>query len=159
MAFPLRPLSGVPPPYDGGGLERRLPLGAERLDRRLQPRPVVGVGRPEVADGAGDDVVLEHLGLLADAVQELGPRPGAAILGELESAVGARAAGMDDALGNTLAIEARQLFDQVMILQQERARRSRALRTLIVGNRCPVFVGQNGLLGQFSLLDGRSISD
>jgi hypothetical protein len=29
------------------------------------------------------------------------------------------------------------------------------LRTLIVGNRRAVFVGQNGLIGHFSLFNGR----
>ncbi len=95
---------------------------------------------------------LEHLGLLAHAIEKLGPGPGAAILGELESAVGARTAGMDDALGNTLAVEARQLLDQVMILQQERALGSCALRALVVGDGRAVFVGQSGLTGHSSLL-------
>jgi hypothetical protein len=62
---------------------------------------------------------------------------------------------MDDALGNALAVEARQLFDQMMVLQQQRAVGACALRTLIVGNRRAVFVGQNGLIGHFSLLNGR----
>jgi hypothetical protein len=61
---------------------------------------------------------------------------------------------MDDALGNTLTVKARQLFDQVMVLQQERTLRSRALRALIVGDRRAVFVGQNGLIGHFYLLGG-----
>jgi hypothetical protein len=44
-----------------------------------------------------------------------------------------------DALGDPLAVEARELLDQVLVLEQYRAARACGLRILVVGDRCAGF--------------------
>jgi hypothetical protein len=53
--------------------------------------------------------------------------------------VGAGADGVDDPLGNPLAVETRELFEQVLILHQDGAVRAGRLRILIVGDRSAGF--------------------
>ena len=47
--------------------------------------------------------------------------PLAHVVGDLKVAVRARALGVHDALGDALAVEMRELVDQVKVLQQQRA--------------------------------------
>jgi hypothetical protein len=44
-----------------------------------------------------------------------------------------------DALGDPLAVEARELLEQVLVLEQQRAARACALRVLVVGDRSAGF--------------------
>ena len=56
------------------------------------------------------------------------------VVGDGQRAVGARALGVHDALGDALAVQVRKLLDQVEILQQHRAARAGGERILIVGD-------------------------
>ena len=54
---------------------------------------------------------------------------------------------VDDALGDALAVEARELLDQVLVLQQRRAARAGGLRVLVVGDGRATLGGQRRFLG------------
>ncbi len=56
------------------------------------------------------------------------------VVGDGERAVGARALGVHHALGDALAVQVRQLLDQLEVLQQQRAARAGGQRVLVVGD-------------------------
>ncbi len=88
----------------------------------------------------------KHIGALAHGAEELRPGPVAAFPGDFEIAVGARPARVHDPLGDALAVETRQLLDQIVVLHQHRAGQARGLRTLIIGHGCGVLGRQSWLL-------------
>jgi hypothetical protein len=51
---------------------------------------------------------------------------------------------VDDALGDALAVEARQLFDEVVVLQQRRSARTGGLRILVSATGAPLSVVRIG---------------
>ena len=78
----------------------------------------------------------EHVGLLADLLEDLHLRPLRHVgAGHLEVAVRAGADRVDDALGNPLAVEPRQFLDEVLVLQERGAGGTRGLRILVVSDR------------------------
>ena len=104
-------------------------LGVEL--QREAPRVADCVGRTEFT-GNGREA-REHVGLLADLVEECGARPLRDVLGHLEEAMGAVSARVHDALGHAFAIELRHLLDQVVVLQQQRAVRAGTEGVLVAG--------------------------
>jgi hypothetical protein len=50
--------------------------------------------------------------------------------------VGAGAFGMHDTLGNAFTVKVCQFFEQVVVLDQDRSRRTGGTRVLIVADRC-----------------------
>ena len=107
-----------------------------------------------VARGLGGVAAAGHrreahgdLGLLAGLLEELGPRElrdrlVAALAGRLEDAERGRAAGVDDALGDPLAIEVADLLDEVVVLERRRAARADRALVLVVGDRVALAGGQ-----------------
>ena len=90
----------------------------------------------------------EHRRPLARILQEAAPWSAVtAPLSALEVAVRARAAGMDDALGNALVVEVRDLLAQDEILEQRRAARTARERILVVGDR-RALVGRQRIVGR-----------
>jgi len=83
--------------------------------------------------GAGDrGEPGEYLRLLSYLGQEGGSGESRHVVRDHELAVGAAGHRVHDALRNALPIEVRELLDQVMVLEQYRAARTRRLRVLIV---------------------------
>src|SRR5450759_3712967 len=97
----------------------------------------------------------EHFGALADLAEEARPREGRHVLGHFEVAVGARAAGMHDPLGDALAVEARQFLEQVHVLDEHRSAGPGGLRVLVVGDGSPGLGGELGTVGHRHLLQVR----
>jgi hypothetical protein len=60
----------------------------------------------------------EERGALANAVQELGLGVLADVVGDLEVTMGTSTLGMDDTLGNALAVKVRKLVNESEILEQ-----------------------------------------
>jgi hypothetical protein len=108
-------------------------LGVEL--QREAARVARGVGRAQLA-GDGREAG-EHRRDLADAVEEVGARELRDVLGDLEEAVRARALGVDDALGDALAVELRHLLDDVVVLQQDRPVRADGQRVRVARRRDP----------------------
>ena len=97
------------------------------------------------ARAAGDGgKAHEHRRLLLRILQERGPRQLRQRLVRLKEAVRARAARMDDPLGNPLVIEVRDLLAEDEVFEQRRPACARAQRVLIVRNR-QALIGRQGL--------------
>ncbi len=108
-------------------------------------RIAFGIGRSLLAADGGK--TQEDLGLLADGGQERRLGPVRDVAGDAEDAVGAGALGMDDALGDALAVEMRELLDEMEILQQDRSARPGGQAVLIVGDRRTGTGGQRSAHG------------
>src|SRR4051812_48109811 len=80
-------------------------------------------------------------------VDEVRPAAGLAY-GAAARAVGAAADGVHDALGDALAVEAGELLDQVVVLQQDGAARTGGLRALVVGDGRARLGGERGTAGR-----------
>ena len=61
----------------------------------------------------------------------------------LEIAVGAKAAGMDDALGDALVVEVEDLLAEVEVFQRRRPAIADPQRVLVVGDRDALLGGQH----------------
>lgn len=85
----------------------------------------------------------EHRSHLASG-EHLGPGQVAEVVSDGESAMGAGTASMHHPLGNTLAVEALELLDQLNILQQHRPSGACGLRVLVVAHRRAIVAGQRG---------------
>ena len=118
--------------------------------------PVLGVElegeAARVADGVGRSPAAGHrreadegLGLLPDLAEEPGPGPPGDVGGDLEGAVGGRAVGVHHPLGDALAVEAGQLLQQVLVLEEDRTARAGGLAALVVDDRCARLGGQGRL--------------
>ena len=86
--------------------------------------------------------------LLAGLLEQLGAgvfggRLVADLAGGLELAVADEAAGMDDALGDALAVEMGDLFQELVVLQRGRTAAADGALRLVVGDRMPLPVRQN----------------
>ena len=140
-----------------GELER---IADEEDGRVVAGQVVVAVLRVElhgeatrVADGLGRPFAAGHgrepgegLGTPAHRRQKACPGEGGDVGRHFERAVGARAAGVDDALGDALAVEAGQLLDEVLVLEQHRPAGAGRLGPLVVGHGGPGLGGED-LLG------------
>ena len=114
-----------------------------------------GVGGPQLA-GHGREP-RDHRRLLADLGEEPGLRIAGDVVRDRQGAVGAPTLRMDGPLRNALTVLVRQLLDQLVVLQQDRAARPGGHRVLVVGHRCAGAGGQLLLLGhgaEFSSLCG-----
>ena len=99
------------------------------------------VGRALAAgDGREAD---EDRGLLALALEEVGPGDVGERLVVLEVAVGAVAAGVDDPLGDALVVEVEDLLAEVEVFQERRAARADPERVLVVGDGDALLGGQD----------------
>ncbi len=116
-------------------------LGIEA--QREATRVTLGVGAAFLA--ADGREAQEYRGGLADFREQLRLGVGTQVMGDGKAAVGAGALGMDHALGSALAVEVLQLFDQVEVLQQQRAARAGAEGILVVGDRNTGSGGETGL--------------
>ncbi|MCY1384847.1 hypothetical protein D9M69_731490 [compost metagenome] len=65
---------------------------------------------------------------------------------------------MHHALGNTLAILVRQLFEQLVVLQQHRAARTCRLDILVIGNRRARARGHAWLVDHGDPLDNSNVA-
>ena len=101
------------------------------------------VGRALVAGDGGE--ADEDRRLLALALEEVGPGEVGERLVVLEVAVGAVAAGVDDALGDALVVEVEDLLAEVEVLQQRRAAGADLQRVLVVGDGHALLGGQRRL--------------
>ncbi len=95
-------------------------LGVEA--QREAAHVALGVGGAALA-GHGREA-QEGLGLLADLRERLGLGVFRDVVGDGQRAIGARALGVDGALGNALAVLVRELLEQMEILHQHRAARA-----------------------------------
>ena len=94
----------------------------------------LGVGGATLAGHRGE--AREHLGLLADLLEQLGTGVLADVVGDGESTERARALGVHAALGNDLAVEVGQLLQQPDVFHQQRATWAGGLAVLVVHHRC-----------------------
>ncbi len=102
--------------------------------------------RVRAAEGVGHGgEAQEDLGAPADRAQEVGVREAADVVGHLEVAVGAGAAGVHDALRDALAVEAGELLDEVLVLDQEGAADAGGSGVLVVGDRGAGLGGEHAL--------------
>src|SRR5271166_513589 len=113
-------------------------------------RQVAGAG---AASNGGD--AYEHRSLLADPLKEIGFGVLAQGLGQLEITVGARAAGMNDALGDALVVEMGDFLAQDEVFEQCWPARVPLQRILVVGDDDTLIGGQyrlalGGQLMQFA---------
>ena len=93
-----------------------------------------GIGRAPGAGEGGEP--REDLGALAGLREHAHPRPAGRIrIGDFEDAIGAGAHRMDDPFRYALAVEAGELLDQMLVLEQERAAGAGALAVPVVGHR------------------------
>ena len=76
----------------------------------------------------------QKVGLLADRIEQLGVRILRDILRYGERAERTPAFGMNNALGNALTVLVRELFEQLIILKQQRAACAGGQRVLIIGD-------------------------
>ena len=106
-------------------------LGVEL--HRETPWVTGGVGRALRTGDRGE--ADEDLGLLADLGEEFAWVYSRDVLGHLEGAAGADADRVHHPLRDPLAVEVRELFQQVVVLQQHRPAGARGLRVLVVGYR------------------------
>ena len=95
----------------------------------------------------------EDLGPLARVLQERGLGQARQVLDRLEVAMRARAAGMDDALGNALVVEMGDLLAQDEILEQRRPARAALQRILVVGDRRALVGGERIVGGGGGLVE------
>ena len=101
------------------------------------------VGRPPAPGHGGE--AEEGLGLLADLTEEARPRPSGHICGDLEFAIGGRSVGVYDPLGDALAVEAGELLQQVLVLDEDGPAGAGRLAALVVSDRCARLGGQGRL--------------
>ena len=89
---------------------------------------------------------------LAHALEDVGAGDVGQRLGQFEEAVGAIAAGMDDALGNALMVEVEDLLAEVEVLQQRRAARALPQGVLVVGDRDALLGRQHRVIAARDLM-------
>jgi hypothetical protein len=87
----------------------------------------------------------QHLGGGTDTVEQLGAGVTRHVVGDDELPGCTRAAGVHDALRDAFAVEAGQLFEQVLVLGDDRAELTRSLGVLVVDDGGTGFCGE--LLG------------
>ena len=117
----------------------------------------LGIGGAALAGHGGE--AGEQLGLLADLGKDFRPRVFGDVVRDGEGAVGAGALGVHAPLGDDLAVEVGELFQEPDILQQLRPARAGGHHVLVVGNRAAGVGGQLlvvahsdppfGVVGQF----------
>src|SRR5450759_1276184 len=102
---------------------------------------------------AGDGRYASENGCL---LTNLGEYPGGGVLlqrrGQLEKPMRARRSRVNDALGDTLMIEMRDLLAQDEILQKRRAARIGPERVLVIGERHALVRGERGVLSNSDLV-------
>ena len=140
---------GLGVPFLGVDEVRKLVRVATKKDRRVVPHHVPVAFLGVELQGKAAHVTLsiggaqftrhrresgDHIGLLADFGKNLGLGVAGDIVGDGEGAVCAPALGMDDALGDPLAVLMGQLLEELVVLHQKRAARTCGQRVLIVGN-------------------------
>ena len=91
-----------------------------------------GVGRAAFAEHGRE--AHEHRGLLAGLREERRPRQRLHRLVAFEKTVRRRAARVDDALGNALVVEVRDLFAQNEVFEQRRSAKARLEGVLVVAD-------------------------
>ena len=112
-----------------------VPFGRVELHR--EPADVARrVARAGAAGDSGE--AHEHRRLHFRILQERGARQLRHRLVRLKKSVRRRSARMDDALGDALVIEVRDLLAEDEVFEQARPARARAQRVLIVGDRRPL---------------------
>src|SRR5690606_28810696 len=84
---------------------------------------------------------------LADALEDVGAADVGEAVGELEIAVRAIAACMNDALGDALMVEVEDLLAEMEILEQRRAARALLEAVLVVGDRHAMLGGERRMAG------------
>jgi len=99
--------------------------------QRGTARVALRIGRSGLA-GDGRET-REHIGLGA-RLEDLGDRIFRDVAGDDQRAECAPTLGMDDTLGNPLAVLMRQLFEKLVIFEQHRAARTGGQAILIIGN-------------------------
>ncbi len=108
----------------------------------------------ERALAAGDGrEAHERLGLLADALEDVGAGDVGQRVRQLEKAVSAVAARVDDAFGNALVVEVENLLAEMKILKQRRSARTLAQSILIVGDRNALLRRKRGNIAARGLMD------
>jgi hypothetical protein len=103
-------------------------------------RVALGVGRSRFATHGGE--AHEQRRFLAHLGEERGAGVAREVARHGELAERARALGVDHSLRDALAVEVRQLLDQVEVFEQQRAARASGQRVLVVGDGHSVGGGQ-----------------
>ena len=144
-------LDAIADEEDGRVVSDEVPVAVLRVDLEGEASRVARRVRRAARAGDGREAD-EHRGALARGREDLHLGPERHVLvRHLEIPVGARAHRMDDPLRNALAVEARELLDQVVVLQQHRSRDARGLGVLVVDHRCARFGGQRRTLRHMGL--------
>ena len=96
--------------------------------------------------GAGDGREADKgLGLLADALKDVGPRHIGEAFGQFEITVRSVAAGMHNTLGDTLMVEVEDLLPEMEILQHARPALPCPQGVLVIGDHDALLGGQPGV--------------
>ena len=105
-------------------------LGVEA--QRKAAHVALGIRRTTLAGDGGE--AQEGFRLLADLRERGGTRILRDVVGDGQRPIGTRALGVHGALRNPFAVLMRKLFQQMEVLDQHRAERSRGQRILVVGD-------------------------
>jgi hypothetical protein len=140
LADEVGKLVGVAHPENGRVVADQVPVAFLGINLDCEtPKVALGVGRSALP---GDVRETHETLALRAPLQGLGLGVAADIASNLERTVSAGALGMDDALGNALAVEIGVLLEQLPVLDQQRSARAGGQRVLIVCNRCAALSGQ-----------------
>ncbi|MNL13283.1 hypothetical protein D3C87_1341860 [compost metagenome] len=116
---------------DRGVVAHQIPVAFLGIELHRETTDIaLGIGRAALAGYRRE--TQEQLGFLADFREQLGARVLGDVMRDGEGAVGARPLGVHAALGNHLAVEVGQLFQEPYVLQQGRAARTSGLNVLVV---------------------------
>ena len=128
-----------------------VPVALARVELDREAADVAGeVGGALVAgDGREAD---EGLDLLAVALEDVGAGDVGEALEGLEAAVGAEAAGVDDALGDALVVEVEDLLAEGEVLEQAGAAGADLQGVLVVGDRDALLGGHHRMVATRDLM-------
>ncbi len=141
----VRELVGVPHEEHGRVVAHHVPVAVLGVEfQRETAHVALMVSGTGLAGHSGEARDHRRFGA---GLKHLGFRVSGNVAGDREFAVGTPAFGVNGALGNALAILVRQLFDQLIVLQQNGAAFSGGQGVLVVGNRRTGGSGEGGLVG------------
>ena len=111
-----------------------VPVALVRIEfQREAAHVALGIRRAALA-GDGREA-QERFRLLADLGEDLGLGISGDVVGDGQRAIGRRAFGMNHALRDALPVLVRELLDQLVILEQQRAARAGRQAVLVIGDR------------------------
>lgn len=127
----IRELNGVSNEEDWGVVANHIPVAFFSVELNGETSGIsLGISRSLLTTDGGE--TSEDGGSLADGIEELSLADLGDIVSGFEITVRTSTLGVDDTLGDSLAIEVSQLVNQVEILEQNRAELSCSHRVLVI---------------------------